>query len=401
MSDIVHTETELQAFATEVAKWLKANCPSAMREPMRGEADVCWGGMNFQFKSEAQRVWLERMAAKGWSAPTWPVEYGGGGLSRPQAKILRLEMERLGCRDPLMSLGLGLLGPALLKYGSEDQKREHLPKIARGEIRWCMGYSEPSAGSDLVSLRTRAEDMGDHFLINGQKIWTSYAHESDWIYCLVRTDADAPKHNGISFLIFDMKTSGTEARPIKLISGDSEFCETFFDNVIVPKSALVGEVNKGWEVAKYLLTQERESVGNADFIMNEERPLDEVARDCLAFGADGQLEDKSLRLDIVRFLIDQAAYDVTVERINDSIRAGENTGPLSSMLKNAITELKQRRSEINLGIYGGIGLRWSADIGSEYASGKQWLRARGNTIEGGTAEVQWNVIAKRVLELPA
>jgi acyl-CoA dehydrogenase len=401
MSDIVHTETELQAFATEVAKWLKANCPSAMREPMRGEADVCWGGMNFQFKSEAQRVWLERMAAKGWSAPTWPVEYGGGGLSRPQAKILRLEMERLGCRDPLMSLGLGLLGPALLKYGSEDQKREHLPKIARGEIRWCMGYSEPSAGSDLVSLRTRAEDMGDHFLINGQKIWTSYAHESDWIYCLVRTDADAPKHNGISFLIFDMKTSGTEARPIKLISGDSEFCETFFDNVIVPKSALVGEVNKGWEVAKYLLTQERESVGNADFIMNEERPLDEVARDCLAFGAEGQLEDKSLRLDIVRFLIDQAAYDVTVERINDSIRAGENTGPLSSMLKNAITELKQRRSEINLGIYGGIGLRWSADIGSEYASGKQWLRARGNTIEGGTAEVQWNVIAKRVLELPA
>ena len=183
----------LETFRKETRAWLEANCPPEMRRPTQTEDDTCWGGRRWTFKSEAQRQWLERMAAKGWTVPEWPREYGGGGLSRDEAKILRQEMRALGCRSPLDSFGIWMLGPALLKYGTEEQKREHLPKIARGEIRWCQGYSEPGSGSDLASLQTRAEDKGDQFLVNGSKIWTSYADKADWIFCLVRTDPNAPK----------------------------------------------------------------------------------------------------------------------------------------------------------------------------------------------------------------
>ncbi|HAV37802.1 MAG TPA: acyl-CoA dehydrogenase, partial [Massilia sp.] len=248
---------ELLAFRQEARAWLEENCPPEMRVPATGDLDVTWGGRKMQFRSEAQRLWLERMAAKGWTVPEWPVEYGGGGLSREQAKVLRQEMEALGCRAPLHSFGIWMLGPALLKYGTEEQKREHLPPIARGEIRWCQGYSEPNAGSDLASLQTRADDHGDHFIVNGQKVWTSYADKADWIFCLVRTDFTASKHNGISFVLFDMDSPGVSTRPITLISGKSPFCETFFDNVRVEKRNLVGELHGGWTIAKYLLTHER------------------------------------------------------------------------------------------------------------------------------------------------
>src|SRR5436853_669645 len=253
--------SDLETFRKETRAWLEKNCPSEMRKPMQSEEDICWGGRKWKVRSEAQRAWLERMAEKGWTVPEWPREYGGGGLSREEAKILQKEMRALGCRSPLDSFGIWMLGPALLKYGSEAQKREYLPEIARGEIRWCQGYSEPNAGSDLASLQTKAEDKGDHFLVNGQKIWTSYADKADWIFCLVRTDFAAKKHEGISFLLFDMASPGVSTAPITLISGKSPFCETFFDNVKVPKSQLVGTLNKGWDIAKYLLTHERESIG--------------------------------------------------------------------------------------------------------------------------------------------
>src|SRR5688500_15268176 len=252
---------DLETFRAETRAWLEANCPADMRKPIRNEDDLCWGGRNWTFRSEGQKQWLEAMAGRGWTAPEWPREYGGGGLSREEAKVLRAEMQRIGARMPLASFGIWMLGPALLKYGTEAQKRHYLPPIVRGEVRWCQGYSEPNAGSDLASLQTRAEDRGDHFLVNGQKIWTSYADKADWIFCLVRTDPKAKKHEGISFLLFDMASSGVSTKPITLISGKSPFCQTFFSDVKVPKQNLVGELDKGWEIAKYLLTHERESIG--------------------------------------------------------------------------------------------------------------------------------------------
>jgi len=202
--------TDLESFRADVRSWLEANCPPEMREPMRSEADMCWGGRNWTFQSDAQRQWLEAMAGRGWTVPDWPKDYGGGGLLPEEARILRQEMARIGARAPLTSFGISMLGPALLKYGNEEQKLHYLPQIARGEIRWCQGYSEPGAGSDLAGLQTRAEDKGDHWLVNGQKVWTSYADKADWIFCLVRTSSES-KHGGISFLLFDMESP--ESRP--------------------------------------------------------------------------------------------------------------------------------------------------------------------------------------------
>ena len=226
--------SDLDAFRMETRAWLEENCPVEMREDMKSFDDACWGGRNYVFASDAQKTWLERMVAKGWTVPTWPKEYGGAGLSRKEEIILLKEMRRINARSPLSSFGIWMLGPALLKFGTEAQRAEHLPPISRGEIRWCQGYSEPGAGSDLAALKTKAEDKGDHYIVNGQKVWTSYADKADWIFCLVRTDNTGKKHHGISFVLFDMETDGVEARPIKLISGSSPFCETFFSDVLPP-----------------------------------------------------------------------------------------------------------------------------------------------------------------------
>src|SRR5215213_3770062 len=269
--------SDLEEFRRETRSWLEANCPPEMRRPMTSEEDTFWGGRNTKFSSEPQRIWFERMRDKGWTVPHWPREYGGGGLDPEQTKIVRQEMSAIGARQPLTSFGISMLGPALLKYGTDAQKKEHLPKIAAGEIRWCQGYSEPNAGSDLASLQTRAEDRGDHYLVNGQKVWTSYADKADWIFCLVRTDPAAPKHKGISFLLFDMASPGVSTKPILLISGKSPFCETFFDDVKVPKENLVGELNRGWDIAKYLLTHEREMIGGGARGLLGTRALGEIA----------------------------------------------------------------------------------------------------------------------------
>ncbi|MEY4870592.1 MAG: hypothetical protein RIS11_1786, partial [Pseudomonadota bacterium] len=237
--------SDLDQFRSEIRAWIEANCPPEMRTPARGDDDVCWGGRNFVFQSEAQKQWLERCAEKGLTVPDWPKAYGGAGLSAAETKIFRQEIARAGARSPLNSFGIWMLGPALLKFGTEEQKLHYLPPIARGEIRWCQGYSEPGSGSDLVSLQTYGEDKGDHWVVNGQKIWTSYADKADWIFCLVRTNKE-DKYHGISFLLFDMTTPGVTTKPIKLISGYSPFCETFFDNVVVPKHQIVGELNRGW-----------------------------------------------------------------------------------------------------------------------------------------------------------
>ncbi len=388
---------DLEKFRTETRAWLAANCPPDMRLPLEDDEDRYWGGRNATFTSEGQRLWFERMAARGWTVPEWPKEYGGGGLAREEGRILREEMRRLRCRSPLDSFGIWMLGPALLRYGSEAQKREYLPQIARGEIRWCQGYSEPNAGSDLASLATRAEDRGDHFLVNGQKIWTSYADKADWIFCLVRTDPAAAKHLGISFILFDMRTPGVSTKPILLISGQSPFCETFFDNVRVPKGQVVGEINRGWEVAKYLLTHEREMISAIGLTAG--RPLGQVAADSLGTEA-GILADTCLRADIARFEIDSFAFQLALERTGDLLKAKQANPAISSMLKYYGAELNKRRHELLMAVSGSDALEWESERSRGGDAARSWLRTKANSIEGGTSEVQLNVIAKRILELP-
>jgi alkylation response protein AidB-like acyl-CoA dehydrogenase len=390
--------SDLETFRHEVRDWLQENCPDAMRRPIKSDKDQCWGGRNWVFESEDQKLWLERMAERGWTVPEWPTVYGGGGLSKDEARILREEMTRITARRPLDSFGIDMLGPALLKFASEEQKQHYIPQIIHGRIRWCQGYSEPNAGSDLASLQMRAEDKGDHFLVNGQKVWTSYADKSDWIFCLVRTDFDAPKHRGISFLLIDMATAGVSTRPIKLISGSSPFCETFFDNVKVPKENLVGELNQGWSIAKYLLTHEREMIGGFGRLMAGRETLGQSALRTL--GSKGnRLEDGSLRADITGFEIDELAFGLLMEQIIAEAKAGQGSGAVSSMLKYYGTELNKCRNELLMAIGGTEALAWQDD--NPVSRAQHWLRSKGNSIEGGTSEIQLNIIARRVLDLPA
>ena len=386
-------------FRTQTRAWLEANCPPEMRTPMASEDDICWGGRNAKFSSEAQRLWLERMGERGWTAPTWPREYGGGGLSGAQAKVLTEEMRAMGCRSPLNSFGIWMLGPALLKFGSEAQKREHLPKITRGEIRWCQGYSEPNAGSDLASIQTKAEDRGDHWIVNGQKIWTSYADKADWIFCLVRTDPEAPKHLGISFVLFDMKTPGVTTRPITLISGKSPFCETFFDDVRVEKENLVGTLNRGWDVAKYLLAHERTMIG-AMGELGGGRPLGQVATGSIGMDDEGRLDDGMLRARIAEMEIDAAAFRLAMERAGDQVKVGQAHPAIASMLKYYGSELNKRRHELLMAAGGSDALEWEGERSRGGKAARDWLRTKANSIEGGTSEVQLNIIAKHLLQLP-
>ncbi|MEM9724127.1 MAG: acyl-CoA dehydrogenase family protein [Pseudomonadota bacterium] len=386
----------LETFRTETRGWLEANCPAEMRAPM-GDGDVCWGGRRFEFQSDAQRAWLERCAERGFTTPTWDQDYGGAGLSGDEAAVLREEMRALHARPPLLSFGIWMLGPALLEFGSEAQKREHLPKIARGEIRWCQGYSEPEAGSDLASLKTKGVEDGDDFLVSGQKVWTSYADQADWIFCLVRTEPDAPKHKGISFLLFDMESPGVEARPITLISGASPFCETFFDAVRVPQSQVVGERGQGWTIAKYLLTHEREMIGNTDSSAHgAEFDVVSAAKDKIGLAEDGRLEDQILRAEIGQLLIDELATQAHLDVAKAHIGAGGRVDARSAELKYLGSELNKRRMSLLMRAGGLDALHWGDGPGAA----KAWLRSKGNSIEGGTSEVMLSIVSKGILRLP-
>jgi acyl-CoA dehydrogenase len=390
---------ELGAFRQEVRAWLADNCPPEMRQPVRDESDICWGGRNPVFKNDAQKSWMDAMAARGWTVPDWPKDYGGGSLSPAETKVLKQEMAAIGARNPLSSFGISMLGPALLKYGSEEQKKSFLPEIARGEIRWCQGYSEPNAGSDLASLQTKCEDKGDHWLVNGQKVWTSYADKADWIFCLVRTDFEAPKHKGISFLLFDMNTPGVSTRPILLISGSSPFCETFFDDVKVPKDQVVGEVNKGWDVAKYLLGHEREMISGMG-LGHQSGSLGEALVEVIGRDDSGRLADPVLRADIARFDVDAMAFRAMSERFIDELKAGMAHPAQPSMMKYAGTELNKARHELVMAAGGSSALEWESDRSRKGKAAREWLRTKANSIEGGTSEIQLGIIAKRILDLP-
>jgi alkylation response protein AidB-like acyl-CoA dehydrogenase len=380
--------TDLESFRSDTRAWLESNCPPEMREPIRSDSDMCWGGRNWTFQSDAQRLWLERTIERGWTVPHWPKDYGGGGLSPAEAKVLKEEMARIGARQPLYSFGISMLGPALLKFGTEEQKERFLPEIARGEIRWCQGYSEPGAGSDLAGLQTKAEDKGDHWLVNGQKVWTSYADKADWIFCLVRTSTES-KHQGISFLLFDMATPGVSTKPILLISGNSPFCETFFDDVQVPKDQVVGGVNRGWDVAKYLLGHEREMIAGMG-----------LGGSGGTLGAALKPEDPLLRAEVAAFDVDSIAFAVMSERFFEMFKAGEVHPASPSMMKYAGTELNKRRHELVMAAGGSDALEWESERSKNGKAARDWLRTKANSIEGGTSEIQLNIVAKHILGLP-
>jgi alkylation response protein AidB-like acyl-CoA dehydrogenase len=395
--------SELQNFRHEVGEWLATNCPPSLLGNEATPFDGNWGGRKAVWENPDEKLWLERMVARGWTAPTWPVEFGGGGLDDDHARIIREEMAARFIPPPLVGFGLTMIGPAILAFGSEEQKRTYLPPIVRGEIRWCQGYSEPGAGSDLASLRTSCVRDGDAWVVNGQKCWTSYADQSDWMFMLVRTNPEAKKQAGISFLLVDMETPGVSVQPTLLISGKSPFCETFFEDVRVPLDNIVGAIDDGWTVGKAVLEFERSTHGDVFSTKgaSEESPLVVAAR---AYAGDegGRIADPGLRDAVAQIEMDRRAFEATIERVRLGLAPGENPGPASSMFKLYASEFNMRRQHLLTGILGPAAVGWSEPgfTEDEVETTRDWLRSRGNSIEGGTSEIQRSIIAKRVLGLP-
>jgi len=398
------TTRELDRFRAETRDWLEANCPAAMRLPMV-ESEAIHGGDRQRSPNPAAYEWLAKMAKRGWTTPMWPAEYGGDGLSKAKFQVLLDEMRQIGARPPLLGMGVSMIGPTLLEYGTEEQKLEHLPSIARGVPRWCQGSSEPGAGSDLASLQTRAEDKGDHYLVNGSKIWTSGANLADWMFALVRTDPIVQKQKGISFLLIDMSSEGIEAHPITLIDGNSHFCQTFFTDVQVPKTNLVGELNKGWTVGKRLLQHERSGL-DALLGAGQDRtepavPLPEMAKASVGSTESGKIADSAIRRRLLNHNLAQRAFELTQQRAVEEAEAN-TPGAATSIFKLHWAGLAQERLELQLLLRGFQGIGWEGDSFDPEAIGKGrlWLESKAASIAGGSNEVQRNIIAKHVLGLP-
>ena len=396
---------ELEGFRAEAREWLEANFPPSLSRNRESPADPEAAARP---PTEDEELWRRRMGEKGWGVPTWPAEYGGGGLTAAEARVLQGEMARIGAFNPIGGMGVGMFGPTLLEYGNEAQIAEHIPRIARGEVRWCQGFSEPGAGSDLASLQTKAEDKGDHFLINGQKIWTSGAQFADMCFCLVRTDPKAKKHEGISFLMIDMHQPGVEARPIRLINDTTPFCETFFTDATAPKQNLVGPLNGGWTIAKRLLQFERQGIGSPQRAgqggpgVLAGPPVNELAKTYVGVDDAGRLADPDLRKRITDHLMEAQAHALTGERI--ALEARSNRGPsaTSSIMKNAGTMIRKERAELAVEILGAQGIGWGGEGFSDYETSaiRVMLRSKSGTIAGGSQEIQYNIISKRILGLP-
>ena len=385
--------SDLAAFRAEARDWIAANFPAALKG--RSAPD----GREL---SPEQDAWRKAMGDKGWGVPTWPTQYGGGGLGRAEARVIQEELVAAGAYNPIGGMGVMMFGPTLLEYGTEAQKQEHIPPICRGEIAWCQGFSEPGAGSDLASLQTKAEDKGDHFVINGQKIWTSGAQWADWCFCLVRTDT-SKKHEGISFVLFTMHQPGVEVRPIPLIAGSSPFCETFFTDAIALKKDLVGPLNGGWTIAKRLLQHERSGLtGAGGGLGSGGRSLEALAKEYVGVDEQGRIDDQDLRMRLVTNAMNMRAFQQTAVRA--MVEAKGNSGPSSatSIMKNAGTQLIQERQEMTLEIMGHQGLGWEGGdfTAEELGAVRGWLFGKAFTIFGGSQEVQSNIVSKRILGLP-
>ena len=392
---------DIEEFRIETRNWLEANCPPAMRLPITQE-EIVWGSSQVQFKNEDQRIWFEKMRDKGWFAPDWPKEYGGGGLSPKHARIVESEMLKLGCRQPQFNLGVWMLGPVLLEIGTDAQKQEHLPPMMQGKIRWCQGFSEPNAGSDLASLKTNAriEDNGD-FVVNGSKIWTSYGDAADWMYALVRTDNTVRKQEGISFLLINMKSPGVTVKPIELISGKSSFCEVFFDEVRVSANQLVGPLNGGWTVAKKLLQHERAAMSKFSEGAAPSHDALLVAKPYL-YDEDGALIEPIWRDKLASLLMDSHAFSLTHQRVKEEGLARMDVSGPAAIMKLVQTEQEVAKYELLMQLMGQRGMSWE---GGEFTKDEHdicrlWLLSKTYVISGGSSEIQLNIIAKRVLGLP-
>ena len=392
---LAEMDEPLTAFRDEVRNWLRDNFPASLAHSAISLSAL--EGPSNPTVDEA--AWQEAMGAKGWGVPTWPVQYGGGGLDRAQAQILAEEMARIGAWNPIGGMGVMMFGPTLLEYGSEEQKHEHIPAIAKGTVRWCQGYSEPGAGSDLAALQMFAEDCGDHYLVNGQKTWTSGGQWADKCFALVRTDR-TKKHEGISFLLIDMHSSGVEVKSIRLISGSSPFCETFFTDVKVPKNNLIGAEGQGWTIGKRLLQHERSNLsGGGTARMFAQRAVSEQAKEYRGTDDKGRLRDSDLRMRIVRHEMDSRAFALTLRRA--ALESKSNRGPsaVSSIMKNVGARVTQDRAELGVEIMGMNGLGWEGEGFSdqELEQTRTWLWGKAVSIYGGSSEIQNNVIAKRIL----
>jgi len=390
------------AFRESVRSWVEANFPRELKDQpasMEGAGD---GDL-----AQALERWRDALAGQGWGAPTWPKAYGGAGLTPAEARVISQEIGRAGGYNPLplmAGMGVTMVGPTLLEYGTDEQKEKHLPGIASGKIRWCLGLSEPNAGSDLAGLATKAEDKDDHFALNGQKIWTSGADISQWCGALVRTEPQAPKRDGLSFVLLPMDQPGVETRPIKLISGASPFCETYFNDARAEKSDLLGPLNKGWSVVKRLLQHERASQTSArgPGAGGKSESLQAIAKRYAGETADGKLEDADLRARLTRHLMDAEAHRLTAERITAEAKGNAEVSAAASIMKNSATSVSQTRSELMIELMGYRGLGWEGEAfrPQELDTVREWLWGKAISIYGGSAEVQNNIISKNILGLP-
>ncbi|MEM9621376.1 MAG: acyl-CoA dehydrogenase family protein [Pseudomonadota bacterium] len=397
--------SELTEFRADTRAWLAENCPAGARGP----GQTPWGSRKIQLEADAA-LWLERMAERGWTVPTWPREYGGAELDRQLYPILIEELKRIGARTPLTGRGVNYIGPTILELGTDDQKARWLPGIARGDGGWAMGYSEPGAGSDLASLSTRAELQGDQYVINGRKTWTSDAMDCDFIFVLVRTDVDKPKHEGISLILVDMSQPGVQVNPIRLISGASPFNETLFEDAVAPVNDIIGGVNNGWTVGKRLLQFERSTHAGINTSGSQggrtatsrlpERVRPYVAWQPIPSGKQ-IIADADIRQRLTQHEMDYTAQRLTQARVIEETQA-RAPGFASSAVKLSNALITQEADEILVQAMGVSGVGWHGDSFSadEIEATREWLRQKSLTIAGGTKEVQLNIIAKRVLGLP-
>ncbi len=391
--------TDLESFRASTRAWLDENCPPGARGP----GEVPNGSTKIEIQDADTRLWLERMIEKGWTVPAWPQEYGGGGLSKDEYVVLLEEMKRINARPALSGFGTSMIGPTLLEYGTEEQKQRHIPRIARAEVEWCQGYSEPGSGSDLASLQTRALLDGDHYVINGSKIWTSGAHNADWMFILVRTDTEAPKHEGISFMLLPMDQPGIEVRPIKLISGNSPFNQVFFSDAVAARDDLVGALNRGWTVGKRLLQHERSGMDQLlrGGTSSSDSNLASIAREYVG-EIDGRIADPSMRTQVLQHDMVLRCLNLTKRRVIEESADGSTPGPATSIFKVMTTDLEKIQYDLATSLRGSQGFGWDGDTFSEteLEDLRLLLSSRAASIYSGSNEIQRNIIAKRVLGLP-
>jgi alkylation response protein AidB-like acyl-CoA dehydrogenase len=393
--DLSFTAQEEQ-YRERVREFLSSNLPQGWGSPgyelPKGQALV-----------EMLRDWQRRLLKHGFVAMAWPQEYGGQGASAVEMAIFNEECARVRAPGALNALAISQVGPTIIQHGTPAQRQRFLPPIVNAEEIWCQGFSEPNAGSDLASLRTRAELVGDEFVVNGQKIWTSYAQYADWCYLMVRTDQDAPRHRGLSYLLVDMKTAGITVKPLRQMHGGQDFNEVYFENVRVPRQNLLGALNDGWRVSMTTLANERGTSALSQYVRYEQifNDLVQLARRSRRNGRPA-MQDQVVRQELARHFVDLQGFKYNCLRVFSTIINGGTPGGEGSILKLLWSELNQRMQESAMALEGPA-CQLTAESAGAIENGRwqvSFLRSRANTIEAGTSEIQRNIVCERVLALP-